>query len=170
MAISRQKKAEILTSLEESVKKAGVILFVNFHGLGTAATRELRRALRKVGAEYLVAKKTLLKRALAKANISADEASLKGEVAVVFGNEDLVAPAKTIAGFIKANPQMTILGGVLEKAYINAQSANSLAKLPSREVLLGQLVGMFNSPMRGLVGALSGPARGLVSVLSQIKK
>ena len=91
MAISRQKKEEILKNLREDIKQAGIIVFVNFHGLSVLRATELRRVLRQIGAKYVVAKKTIIKKAFEKSGFSGELPELEGEIALAFSKEDPVA-------------------------------------------------------------------------------
>ena len=100
----------------------------------------------------------------------ADLPGLDGEVAVIFGKGDLMAPVKTLAKFGKAHPEIALLGGIFDGGFLGKEGVGRIAKLPSREVLLGQFLGVINAPARGLVGALSGVQRKFVIALSRIKK
>lgn len=168
MPLSREKKQEILKTIKENIKKAKVILFVNFHGLNVLKSQKLRRILKKIGAEYLVAKKTLLKKVLDDFDFSEERPDLEGEIGLVFGYEDEVSPSKEINIFSKAK-EVRILGGILGKKYIDEEAVKTLATIPAKDVLLGQLAGAINAPLRQLVGVLQGPMRDLVIVLSRIK-
>jgi len=87
---------------------------------------------------------------------------------VAFGYQDEVAPAKILNDFAKNNEHLKILGGILENKFIDKMSVISLAKLPSKQELLGQLVGTIAAPMSGMLNVLQGNLRGLVRVLSII--
>lgn len=144
-----------------------MVIFTNFHGLGMEKMTELRAKLRGVGAEYLVAKKRLLKIGLGEHDLSG--ADLKGEVGVVFGFQEPTAAAKVIHEFAKANAeQLSLLGGVFESRLMNAIEVKALATIPSREVLYAQLASVLAGPMRGLVGVMAAVPRGFVQSLSQI--
>lgn len=169
MAITKQKKEDILKELNDWVKKAKVVVFVNFHGLTNVLSQELRRLMRGSEARYLVAKKTLVKKVLDEAGFSGEMPVFDGELGLVFGEGDVVSPVKNLFKFTKAHAEVVMVGGVLSKSYLDKTSVIKLAELPSREVLLAQFLGVANSPVRGLVGVLSGAQRNLVNVLSQIK-
>jgi len=168
MAINKEKKSEIIDKVKEIVTKGKSIVFVNFHGLTVVGVNELRRNLRAKGIGYYVAKKTLIKRAFAGASITGDLPELDGEVAVAYlpaeasaeaGGDELSA-VKEIYDFHKKNTEVIkIIGGVFEGAYAGAEQMLALAKIPSREVLLGQFVNVINSPIQGLVIALSALAK-----------
>lgn len=171
MAITKQKKAEIIQDLHEKLEKSKVSIFVNFHGLSVKDVSDLRRQLRGGGIDYRVAKKTLVNRALDGFGFGGEKPSMEGELALVVGYDDVVAPAKTLSAFLKKHKDtIKILGGVFEGNYVDGGRIAFLATVPSREVLLGQLVNVINSPVQGMVGVLSGVMRNFASVLSQIKK
>ena len=96
MALTRQKKEDIIKNVTDSIKNAASVAFVKFHGLSVAHADEMRRGLRKKGVSYTVVKKTLLKRVLKDAGISGEEPNLEGKVAIAYG-ADIVEPAKGIA-------------------------------------------------------------------------
>ncbi|MFA5022945.1 MAG: 50S ribosomal protein L10 [Candidatus Paceibacterota bacterium] len=159
MAITKEQKSEIIAKVKEIVTKGKSIVFVNFHGLTVAGVNELRRNLRAKGIGYYVAKKTLIKRAFDGSPITGVLPELDGEVAVAYG-EDALAPVKEIYDFHKKNAEVIkIIGGVFEGAYAAAEKMLALAKIPGREILLGQFVNVINSPIQGLVIALDALAK-----------
>ncbi|MCX6712374.1 MAG: 50S ribosomal protein L10 [Candidatus Vogelbacteria bacterium] len=166
MAITKKQKSEIIDKVKEIVAKGKSIVFVNFHGLTVAGVNELRRNLRAKGIGYYVAKKTLIKRAFAGSPITGTLPELDGEVAVAYlpddsqaGGDELSA-VKEIYDFHKKNTEvLKIIGGVFGGAYAEAEKMLALAKIPSREVLLGQFVNVINSPIQGLVIALDAIAK-----------
>ncbi len=155
MAITKEKKATILDRLEKEVAKAKTIVFVHFKGLPVAEANHLRQALRGAATKFFVAKKTLIKRALSNAGFKGDWPDLTGEVALAYGDEPLAVPKGVYEFEKKTQGQVRILGGVYEGEFRDAGMMVTLAQIPSREVLLGQLVGMLQSPIRGLAVALS---------------
>lgn len=169
--LTKAKKGEIVSDLEAKVKDQKVVLFSDFHGLGVAKQQELRRILRKENAEYKVAKKTLIQRAFDAAKLPFSFLDYKGELAVIFGFGDEVAPAKMLAKFAKANPDgLKILGGLLGGKELTDKEVASLAKLPGKAELIAQLAWTLSAPMRGLVTVLNGNQRKLVVVLQKIKE
>ena len=154
MAITREKKAAISEKLRSILDGAATLVFVNFHKLTVGTETEIRRTLREKGVSYYVAKKTLLKRALADKKYAGTLPELNGEFAVVYG-EDAVAPAREINEFVKKNgDSLSILGGVFENAYMGKEDMMSIATIPSLQVLHGQIVNLINSPIQGFVMAL----------------
>ena len=155
MAISRQKKADIIGDIERVVGGAESLVFVRFHGLPVAETTALRAALREQGIGYRVAKKTLMKRVLAAAGFTGEVPSLDGEVAVVSG-ADALAPAREIYTFVKRyKDALAILGGVFEGRFLDSGAMMDVATIPSRETLLAQIAQLLNSPISRLAIALN---------------
>jgi len=149
-----------------------MVVFVNFHGLGTAATRKLRNIARAGSAQYKVAKKTLIKKALGDFKVSGEIPDLSGEVGLIFAQAEdkIIEIAKNLAKFIKEHKELSILGGIMENKFIEKKMVFELAVIPSREVLLAKLAYTLNSPLRRLVGGLEGNLQKFVIVISKIKK
>ncbi|MEK7504973.1 MAG: 50S ribosomal protein L10 [Patescibacteria group bacterium] len=156
MAISREKKTKILAKLEERLAAAETVVFVNFHGLAVNSVNELRRALEAMKVGYVVAKKTLIRRALeTQSRFKGEIPTLDGEVAIATG-ADPILPAKGVYEFKqKVKEGIKILGGVFGGEYVSAEKMEQIAAIPAREVLYGQLVNLINYPIAGLVIALS---------------
>jgi len=153
--ITKQRKSEMLEELKGEAKKAGLVLFVNFHGLTVNGATELRRVLKAVGAKYKVAKKTLVKKALEGMGIGGTLPELEGEVAMVTSTEDPTGVARVVHQFAKKSKLVKLIGGIFEKEFMSGDTATAFAMIPAREVLLGQFVNVINSPIQGLVVALS---------------
>lgn len=169
MPITRQKKEEILKGLKDWLDNSSSVFFVNFHGLSNALSQELRRLISDSDAKYLVAKKTLIKKALQESKIEGERPDLKGELALVFATGEATLPAKTLSDFSKKNEGINLLGGIFEGAFIEADIVSNLANLPTKEVLIGQFINVINAPRQQMVGVLQAPIRDFISVLSQIK-
>ncbi len=169
MAKTKQQKEVLVDTLVQNLNDSKSVVFANFQGLKVSESDNLRKQCRESNIRYIASKKTFVKYALKKIGIDLDTKGFEGGVAVVFGIEDEVAPAKIVADFAKKHDLVTIFGGVLEGKFINANKVNELAKLPSRQQLLGQLVGTINAPISGFVNVLAGNLRGLVNVMNAIK-
>jgi len=172
MPKTKQQKQVILRDLAKKFEEAKSVVFAHFTGLKVIDNEMLRNDLRQEKSEYYVAKKTLLNLALKEKNLSNfDAKGSDGQVAVIFGYEDEVAPAKILNKFIKDHKeQVTFLGGVLEGQIIDAKSVLALANVPSRTELYAKLVGSINAPVSGFVNALAGNLRNLVGVLNAIQE
>lgn len=168
---TKQQKQQLVKEIVERLKKTKGAVFADYTGLSVAKLTELRRKLLAQAGELKVAKKTLLDISFKEGGVSeVNTKDMSGQVAVAFGYGDEVGAAKILNDFAKKNEQLKILGGVLENKFIDQASVISLAKLPSKQELLGQLVGTVAAPISGFVNVLQGNLRGLVRVLSQINK
>ena len=155
MAISKQKKGEVLAKLASGFKSAKSLIFVNFKGLTVGNTTEMRRALKNEGISYTVAKKTLAERALDEQKFEGEKPALDGELALAWG-EDLVAPAREVYNFVKKFPEnLKILGGVFEGKYMSKSEIEGIATIPSTPVLRGMFVNIINSPIQRFAIALN---------------
>jgi large subunit ribosomal protein L10 len=154
MAITKDKKKEILDKVSK-ITDAESIVFANFHGLSGNETVEMRKKLRESGVSYFVARKTLVKRAFGESKIEGEMPELEGELAVVYSDSDVTAPAREIYAVQKAHADgMQILGGVFEKHFINKVKAEEIALIPSHDVLKGMFVNVINAPIQGIVMTL----------------
>lgn len=154
MAITKQKKTQILQDLETIVDSADSMVFVRFTGLPVTETTAMRKGLREKGVGYRVAKKTLMKRVLAGKTFTGVLPELGGEIALVYG-KDAIAPAREIYTFGKQyKERVAIVGGIFEKKYMNASEMTVIASIPSMFVLRGQFVNLINSPIQRIVTVL----------------
>ncbi|PIS04628.1 MAG: 50S ribosomal protein L10 [Candidatus Buchananbacteria bacterium CG10_big_fil_rev_8_21_14_0_10_42_9] len=169
MAKSKQQKQSTVSDFKDKANRAKSLVFANFEGLSVNQMEDLRQNAREQGGEVMVAKKTLMKRALKDVGIDVDPKTFDKGVATIFGYEDEIAPAKVSAEFAKNNEALNIIGGIVERNYLDAAQIKALSKIPSRQELLGKLVGTIQAPISGLVNVLQGNIRGLVNVLGAIK-
>ena len=154
MAISREKKKEILDRLKKIVADATSVVFVNFHGLSVSDATMLRRKLKEEGTDLLVAKKTLVGKTLNESKVSGTIPVLEGELALAFG-QDSITPARGIYEFQKKFvDQVSIMGGIFEGSYKDKESMMEIAAIPALPVLRGMFVNIINSPIQRLVIAL----------------
>lgn len=171
MAITRDKKQQILQNLLKAWEKSKSVAFSAYQGLPVKEMSILRRDIRKKGGELKVAKKTLIKLAAKKLNQpEISEEVLAGPVAVVFGYEDEVAAVKTLQQFAKTHPQIQLLGGILERKILTGAEAKYLATIPEKKELIAQMVSLLKSPLRGFYGVLSGVLRGFVRATAEYQK
>ena len=168
--LTKSKKEEIVRSAEEVLEKQKVLFFTKFSGIAVSKLNEFRRELRKIGGEFRVVRKTLLQRAFKNKSVAVDVLGMPGEVGIIIGYESEVDPAKVAMKFGKENQTFKIISGILGGSIIDAGQATALAKLPTKDQLLGQLVGVLQAPIANFQGVLSGNMRGLVIALSQISK
>ena len=155
MAISKNKKVEVVSNVSDIAKKSGSLVFVNFHKLNVVETSEVRNSLRKANVGYRVAKKTLIKRALEEAGITGEMPALDGEISLVYG-ADLLAPAREVLEFTKKfKDKLSIVGGVFEGGYKSKSEMMAIATIPSMHTLQAQFVQLINSPIQRFVLALN---------------
>ena len=170
MPKTKQQKKVVLESLGDDIKKAKAVVFANFQGLTVVQSEDLRKKCRKEGVEVMVAKKTLLRKICEELGLNdINPKTFEGGVATFTSVSDEVAPARIVATFAKTNDKVTIYGGILENKFIAGEFVKNLASLPSKQELLGKLVGTINAPVSGFVNVLAGNLRGLVNVLNSIK-
>ena len=150
MAITKQKKVELIGSMSERLATAKSIVFVNFKALGAADTKILRRKLRADNVGYFVTKKTLAKRVLADLKAKGDMPELPGELAIAYG-EDLLAPARETYGFQimpRDKGSISIVGGIFDGEYKTKEEMMAIATIPPLQVLRGMFVNLINSPIQ----------------------
>lgn len=170
MAKTRAQKEESLKDLAARLKSFKSLVFVDYKGLKVKEAAEIKRLCKNQGVKYLVAKKTLIHLALEKAGYKdIDVKGLQGNIAIIIGLEDEVAPAKIIANYAKDHQALKMLGGIMESKFIDLDQVTALSKIPSKVELLSQLVRAMNSPVSGFVNVLAANIRGLLTVLNGIK-
>lgn len=155
MAINKEKKKEIVASVKDILSKSKTVVFVNFHKLPVSESTAIRKELRSKDVKFTVAKKTLMKRALAEASPAGDAPELAGELALAYG-ADLISPAREIYDFQKKlEGRVSILGGIFDGLFKTKAEMEAIAAIPSQKVLYAQFVNIINSPIQGLVLALN---------------
>jgi len=171
MAQTKAQKQKIVEELKEKINKQKMVVFFDFTGLKVKDLSVLRKKLKKEKAELKMAKKTLMAIAFKELNKSAAEniKKMTGEIALIFGYQDLLMPTKTLWQFSKDFPTLKILGGFLENEFKEADEIITLAQLPSREELLTRLVASIARPISGLINALQYNIKGLVYLLTKAK-
>src|SRR5690554_6301841 len=166
--MARPEKVAVVNEVYEKLTKAQSVVLVDFRGLTVQEATELRKKLREAGVELKVTKNTLTRLAAEKADLKDLHAYLEGPTALAFGYEDPVSPAKILSDFAKDHKKLELKGGVLEGRVIDQAMVTALAELPTREVRLGQLVGLMQAPIRNLAYVLSAPIRNTVYVLDAV--
>jgi large subunit ribosomal protein L10 len=151
MAITKEKKKEVLDKLVKIAGDSKSIVFINFHSLPVSESTTIRRALREKGVGYTVAKKTLVRKALESKKLEGKIPDLPGELGVVYGIDDL-DPAREIYEFQKKlDKKIQIVGGVFEGKFMTLPEMTSIAQIPGLKILQAQFVNLINSPLQGLV-------------------
>ncbi len=155
MPISKGKKKEIIEKVSDLLKDAKSVVFFNFKGFNVKNTIEMRRKLRESQVGYIVAKKTLAKRAFDEAKIAGEMPVIVGETAMAY-SADLTAPAREVLSFQKKfKDNLSIVGGIFDGKYMNKDEMMAIALIPSQQTLYAQFVNVINSPIQGFVVALN---------------
>lgn len=163
----KAQKEEIINELAESLSRCAVAITTDYRGLTAKEMVQLRRLLHQQGVQYRVVKNTLARFAAEKAGVKELEQFFSGPMAIAISLDDPVKPAKILNDHIKAaNSVLKIKGGVLGSRVLTAADIASLANIPSREVLLSQLLGSMKSPIQAFHFVISAPMRGLVTALN----
>lgn len=159
MAITRQKKEEIVSKVAQIAKSAKTLVFANFKGLTVAEQNEMRKALRPLGVGYTVAKKSLLSRGLEAAGYAGQAPELNGEIALAYGGDEL-APARELAVFVKKfGEHLAFAGGVFGGKYVGKEEMVSIAAIPGVETLRAMFAQIINSPRQRFAVVLSEVAK-----------
>ncbi|MFC1971681.1 50S ribosomal protein L10 [Chloroflexota bacterium] len=164
--MSREKKAQVIDSLQEVFSKCSMGVLTDYRGLTTAELSDLRRKLRASGIEYKVVKNTLAQFAAERAKLNELAGSFQGPVAIAFGYGEVTEPAKALADYIRSSKSdLAIKGGFLDDRLLTSGDVEIMAKMPPREVLISQVMAGIQSPIIGLVNVLAAPLRGMMGVL-----
>ncbi|MDO5715247.1 MAG: 50S ribosomal protein L10 [Tissierellia bacterium] len=163
-----QAKQALVDEIKDKIEDAQSIVFLNYSGLNVFDVTELRSKYRESNVDYKVYKNTLLRRAFEDLGYEGLDEVLKGPSAVAFGMEDPASAAKISAEFAKDHDALKIKSGIVDGRILSVEEVDELAKLPSKEVLVAQVLGGLNAPIQGLANVLTGNIRGLAIVLQQI--
>ncbi len=153
-----KQKEEELNALATKIKEAKLVLLTDYRGINVTDVTQLRKNLRGTKSDYKVIKNNITRRALQACGVEGLEEKLEGPTAVILGYEDYLEPAKAIYEYTKKNEAYKIKGGIVEGKVMTAEEIITLAKLPSRQTLLGMLA-----------GALLGNVTKLAVALDQVK-
>ncbi len=148
-------KQPIVAEISELLNGAASAVVVDYRGLTVAQDTELRKKLREAGIVYKVYKNTMIKRAAEGTAFAALEPNLEGPTAIAVSKEDATAPARVLSEFAKKADKLEIKGGVVEGTYYDAKGMTVIASIPSREVLLGRLLGSMQSPIANFARVLN---------------
>ena len=162
-------KDEKIKAIKEKIEKAKVAVVTEYRGFSVEEITKLRRSLQKEGGDYTVAKNTLAKIAVKGTPYEVLADSLKGPVAIAFGFEDEVSPAKNFVNFMKETKKGEIICTALDGKILSVEETKELAKLPSREELYAKMLGTINSPATGIANTVNGVITKLVRTLDAVK-
>jgi len=164
--MSREKKTQIIDGLQEIFSRCNIGILTDYRGLSTAEINDLRRKLRESSIEYKVVKNTLAQFAAKRAGMNELAGSFDGPVAMAFGYGEIAEPARVLADHIRTSKSiLNIKCGFLGDRLLTSRDVATLATLPSREVLISQVIGGIHSPIVALATVLAAPIRGIMGVL-----
>jgi large subunit ribosomal protein L10 len=169
--MNRQQKEQIVADLRQMMTDAQATFLVNYKGLSVASLQQLRKNLRAGGSKFQVAKATLMQKAAQSIDGAGNfSESFKDQVGLVFTKDDVSCAAKQLIAFAQENQSLKVIAGFYEARMLSNQELNFLATLPSRDVLIAQLLGTMQAPMTATVRILYLLIARLVIVLKEIEK
>ena len=166
----KPEKEKVVEEIAEQLKQAKGIYLTDFTGLDVEQITRLRSNFRKAGIEYRVVKNSLTCLSAQKAGLDNLVEYLTGPTALALDNTDSIAPARIIAEFAKKDQKPQIKVGLVEGELVDSDAIESIIKIPSREVLLSQVVGAFAAPISGFIGTMNGILQSLVGTLEAVKQ
>jgi len=167
--LNRDQKAAVIDEIAAEIKEADAIYAVDYRGISVPAAAELRTKLRDADATFRIVKNTLTERAADKAEIAELKELLEGPTALTFVRGDAALAAKAINDHARATETLAFKGGFMNGAPLTPDDIKSIARLPARDVLYGQLVGIVASPITGLARGLGSLLGGLAIALGQVQ-
>jgi large subunit ribosomal protein L10 len=164
------KKKAIVEELHEKFSKSKIVILTDYKGLDVRAVSDLRRRLNEINAEFKVVKNTLLARASENTYVELIKEDFKGPSAVAMSYDDPVAPAKVVTEFAAGNDKFEVKLGVLGGKRLDVAAIKALSSLPSREVLLAQVLSAMNGVPTAFVRVLNAVPQKLLYALQAIKE
>jgi large subunit ribosomal protein L10 len=167
--MNRDQKAVAIAEIATQIDESQAIFAVDYRGITVAQVAELRAKLREADATFKVVKNSLTERAADQVGADTLKAYLAGPTALTFVRGDAATAAKTVADYARTTQLLPFKGGLMDGALLDVEQIRSLSRLPSREVLYGQLVGVVASPVSGLVRTLNALIAGVAVALGQVQ-
>jgi large subunit ribosomal protein L10 len=168
--MNRDQKAAAIAEIAANIDESQAVFAVDYRGISVPQVAELRSKLREADATFKVVKNSLTERAADEVGATTLKELLEGPTALTFVRGDIATAAKAVADYGRATQLLPFKGGLMDGAAIDPEQIRSLSRLPSREVLYGQLVGVVASPVSGLVRSLGGLLGGLAVALGQVRE
>jgi large subunit ribosomal protein L10 len=165
LAVSKERKEEVLATYAEWLNKSQAVILVEYTGAKMKDLDNIRAKIRESGGEFHVLKNTLARRAFADGGMSLPADFLVKSTAVSFAFSDPAATAKALNDATKGNEFVKVKGGFMSGQVLNASQVKALADLPPLPVMRAQLLGVLQAPAGKLVRTLAEPARGLAAVI-----
>jgi len=166
--IGKDQKVIIVEELKDKFARAKGLVVANYHGISVPQMQELKKDLKKIDAEFSIAKNTLIKLATKGTSLLKEE-TLTGPTAILFSYKEPIEAIKKLADFIKKYNLPKIKIGILDNEVLTSERVIEISKIPGKQELYAKVVSSLNSPIYGLVATLSGNLRNLVYVLTAIK-
>ncbi len=167
MALNREQKAQLIQEYGDRLGRAQVAIWARYGGVSVGQLTQLRRLAQNAGAEVVVVKNTLIRRALEESGLPYDPEVMTGPCLVTFAYDDIAQAAKVMTDFVRTSQErVRIVGGIVGGRLVDAQQVQALTELPSREVLIARVLGGVQAPISGLVGVLSSVLRGVINVVN----
>lgn len=163
-------KDKMVDELLESIKKHPDFIVTNYMGTSVADMEALRKGLRKISSSYVVVKNSILKVVFDKMQVGKDISELDGGIGLSLSGDDVLVTCKEIVAFSRNHDKFIIRGAYIDGKPVGCDRVKQLAAIPSKEVLLTQLVTGMKSPITGFVNTLSAVLRKFVNVVDAIKK
>lgn len=170
MSKSRSQKTELLEKYKEILQSKEGYFLINSDKADTQTTTGLKIQLKDVGANIAIVKNSIFKVALQETDQPLNTQTFDGPTAIIYFDEDPTSPAKLIKEIQKKTTLFDARGGVYEGEFLTAEKVMQLAEIPSREILLGKLLGTMSAPVSGFMNAVTGNVRGLTMVLKGISE
>lgn len=168
--MNRDQKAAAIAEIAAHIDESQAVFAVDYKGISVPQAAELRSKLRESDATFKVVKNSLTERAADQAGAETLKELLRGPTALTFVRGDIATAAKALADYGRATQLLPFKGGLMNGAALEVEQIRSLSRLPSREVLYGQLVGVVASPVSGLVRTLGALVGGLAVALGQVQE
>jgi large subunit ribosomal protein L10 len=168
--MNREQKSVAIAEIATRIDESDAIFAVDYRGITVAQVAELRAKLRESDATFKVVKNSLTERAADQVGAEPLKGFLAGPTALTFVRGDVATAAKAVADYARATQLLPFKGGLMEGAPLDVEQIRALSRLPSREVLYGQLVGVVASPVSGLVRSLGALLGGLAVALGQVRE
>ncbi len=168
--MGRELKQQLVNQLQKQLQESKILVIVDYRGLNVDKVTQLRRKLRQASVDFQVVKNTLIQRAADKSNLDCLHPFFRGPTAVAFCYDEALAGISVLNSFAAENPVLEIKGGLIAGRVLAKEEVSYLATLPSKEVLLAQLIRGFQSPIYRFLSVLQGPLKKLLLTLTAIKQ
>lgn len=170
MPLNKEQKGAALAEVTKLFETSKIVVLTDYMGIKVEDVTQLRRRIREAKGRFKVIKNTLSRRVFADAKYESFRNLLKGSSALAFGQDDAVELVKKITEFTRTNKQLTVRAGLMDGQVLSKEQLEHLATLPSRPVLMAQILCWFNSPMASLLGTMNAQVSNFLSVLKQIEE